>query len=374
MTDNVTIYPGATGTAFGVAADKATYSGDADQVAQIVQLGTTTGAEGSRVLVKLPADTTYGLGVDVLRMPAGGASEATLDEVLKEGADITGASMPAGGASGRGWLSAIWKALTDRLPATLVSGRLDVNVGSGSIGVTGSVATTSADGANAALGTTTDADASGNGSLIAILKRLRTLLNGGLPAALGAGGGLKVDGSGTALPVSFGASESHLGEMGGRTITIGAEFTRPADTTAYAPKDAVSDSTSAPTVLTFTDLARINGGSGYMTKVRVVTNQSANNATFRLWLFNAAPTAINDNAAFTLLWTNRATRLGYIDIGPLSTEGTGSDSAEGQNDTARLAFVAGGATRHLYGLLESLSSFTPASAQQFRVELSAELN
>lgn len=66
----------------------------------------------------------------------------------------------------------------------------------------GGGAVTVADGADVAQGTTTDAAATGNGSVIGILKRLRSLLNGGLPAALGAGGGIKIDGSGTALPVS----------------------------------------------------------------------------------------------------------------------------------------------------------------------------
>lgn len=66
----------------------------------------------------------------------------------------------------------------------------------------GGGAVTVADGADVALGTTTDAAATGNGTVVGILKRLRTLLNGGLPAALGSGGGVKVDGSGTALPVS----------------------------------------------------------------------------------------------------------------------------------------------------------------------------
>lgn len=51
------------------------------------------------------------------------------------------------------------------------------------------------------VGTYADAEvASGNAAgntVIAILKRLRTLLNGGLPAALGGNGGLKVDAAGT---------------------------------------------------------------------------------------------------------------------------------------------------------------------------------
>lgn len=62
-----------------------------------------------------------------------------------------------------------------------------------------------------ALGTRIDSEATGDGSLIAITKRLRTLLSGGLPAALGVGGGLKVDGSGTALPVSGTVSAAQSG-------------------------------------------------------------------------------------------------------------------------------------------------------------------
>lgn len=45
---------------------------------------------------------------------------------------------------------------------------------------------------SAALGTTAEAEAAGNGGIIGILKKLRTLLAGGLPAALSAGGFLKV--------------------------------------------------------------------------------------------------------------------------------------------------------------------------------------
>jgi len=69
----------------------------------------------------------------------------------------------------------------------------------------------SVDGLEGATGTTTTAkaDVDGNGAVIAHLRRIGfeadrigDLLNGGLPAALGAGGGLKVDGSGTSLPVT----------------------------------------------------------------------------------------------------------------------------------------------------------------------------
>ena len=170
------------------------------------------------------------------------------------------------------------------------------------------------------------------------------------------------------------AGETHVGEVGGSMALVAASFTRPADTTAYTAKDAVSNSTSAPTVLTFTNLARVNAGSGYIVKARLITNQSTCIARFRLHLFHTAPTAINDNAAYTLLYTNAAIRLGYIDFPACQTEGSGSDAANAQNDTVRLAFVCAAASRTIYGVLETIDAFTPASAQQFYIELTADDN
>ncbi len=190
-----------------------------------------------------------------------------------------------------------------------------------------------------------------------------------LPTALTGSGNFKV-----AVQESLPAGEAHIGEVGGNTAVVSASFTRPADTTAYAAKDAVSNSTSAPTVLTFTNLARINAGSGYITKARLMTDQAANVARFRLHLYHTAPTAINDNAQHAMLWANRANRIGFIDFEAMQTEGTGSDTANALNSTIRLAFVCAAASRTLYGLLETRDAFTPANAQNFFIELMSENN
>jgi hypothetical protein len=59
---------------------------------------------------------------------------------------------------------------------------------------TGAATETTVAAVSGGVGATSDAEASsGNGSLVAVLKRLRTLLNGGLPAALSSNGGLKVE-------------------------------------------------------------------------------------------------------------------------------------------------------------------------------------
>lgn len=177
-----------------------------------------------------------------------------------------------------------------------------------------------------------------------------------------------------ATDVALPAGSNFLGSFGGNLgAEIAATFTRPSDTTAYAAKDAVSNSTSSPTILTFTSMARISGGSGYITKARLYTNQSTNVSLFRLHLYNSSITAINDNAAFTILDTNAATHVGAIDFPVLQTEGSGSDVAYGVNSSIYIPFVTSGSA-NLFGLLEVLTAFTPASAQTFKIYLSATQN
>ena len=174
--------------------------------------------------------------------------------------------------------------------------------------------------------------------------------------------------------IQYDSAGNALGrDVGGRMSVATAFFTRPANTTAYDALDAVANSASAPTILTFSDVARAAGGSGYVVAMRLMTDQAANVAQFRLHLFHTAPTAINDNAAYTLLWANRANRVGYIDAN-CQTEGSGSTAANGLNAVVRLPFVCAAGSSALYGLLETRTVFTPASAQNFYIELFSELN
>jgi hypothetical protein len=55
-----------------------------------------------------------------LPLPAGAATD---------GAPVSGQTLEAGGSALMGWLSSVRKAITDRLPAALVGGRLDMNIG-----------------------------------------------------------------------------------------------------------------------------------------------------------------------------------------------------------------------------------------------------
>lgn len=145
-------------------------------------------------------------------------------------------------------------------------------------------------------------------------------------------------------------------------------ITRPADTTAYAINDVISSSTTAPAVQII-DLATAGveaGGSGYLVKLRALTNNKNWTGRLRLHLYRSAITPPNDNTPFALLWANRANRIGSIDLPAFNTaDNATSDAANALIADLRFAFkLATGETR-LWLVIQNLDAPTPASAQQF---------
>lgn len=147
-------------------------------------------------------------------------------------------------------------------------------------------------------------------------------------------------------------------------------FARPADTNVYAVNDNISNSTSSPTILTFGSAARFSGGSGYITHAILLTDQAANVSAFRLHLYSTTLTAINDNAAMSVLYSNRSTYQGYIDFPAAITNG--SDTACSQSVQSPLPYICSGTS--LFGQLQTVTGFTPASAQNFFINLFCDQN
>lgn len=175
-----------------------------------------------------------------------------------------------------------------------------------------------------------------------------------------------------------GDTEEFIGRVGGSIVTVSATFARPADTTAYTAKDVVG--TSPATVLTFANMARVVGGSGYITKCRIMTDDAAiaSLPVMRLHLFKVSPTAIADNSPYTTLYANRSNRLGEIDLPILTLEGSGSDAvksiAVAGTGNLPLPFVCDAASRSIFAILETTTAFTPASSKNWFVELTADQN
>jgi hypothetical protein len=152
---------------------------------------------------------------------------------------------------------------------------------------------------------------------------------------------------------------------------------RPADTTAYAVNDVLSSSTSAPAAIIL-DLATAGvsaGGSGYLVKLRALTNNKNWTARLRIHFYKSAITPGNDNSAFGLLWANRANRIGSVDLPAFNTaDTTASDAANSLNADLRFPFkLASGETR-LWAIIQILDAGTPASGQQFFFSILVDRN
>jgi len=175
------------------------------------------------------------------------------------------------------------------------------------------------------------------------------------------------------------AGEAHIGEVGSRSIVVSDETTRPANTTAYTAGDAIGATTSdsGTTALRSLAVGRVVAGSGYLTKFRLMTDQVACVATIRIHFYNvAAPAGAipGDNVPMTLLYLNKAQRLGHIDMPALATSTvTGTSTAAAAQDFAtRMEFKCAAADQNIYYRLETLSAFTPASGQKIYLECAAE--
>lgn len=151
--------------------------------------------------------------------------------------------------------------------------------------------------------------------------------------------------------------------------TVDATVTRPADTTAYAANDAISDSTSAPTSggFTLTGMARASGGSGILDDIVVTsTNDPATLLQAELWIFDQSITNVNDNAAFALSDTDVAKLVAVV---PFTMQTTVAGS--GTNSYAQISGLGIGYTcvgsANLRFLLKAKNAYTPASAEAIKV-------
>ena len=119
--------------------------------------------------------------------------------------------------------------------------------------------------------------------------------------------------------------------------TIEVTLTRPNDTAAYAANDIISNSTSAPALLEFQNVAKVALAGCIITSARVQVNDKVNflNKRFLLHLYrdNIGLTPINDNAPFEMLNSNSSKLIAPLEgIFPSSAYGGATDSIATQID------------------------------------------
>lgn len=157
-------------------------------------------------------------------------------------------------------------------------------------------------------------------------------------------------GSVTPLPVSLSAN----------SLQPSATFAKTNSADAYTALDVVGPAVTAN--LTFANVSATAGAQVIIlgAKLRAATNAvPATMGTFRLHIYNAAPTALADNAAFNLIDADVAKYQGYLTIGTPIDLG---DNIWGQSDGVNLACKLAAASTTLYGVLQTVNAFTPANA------------
>lgn len=155
----------------------------------------------------------------------------------------------------------------------------------------------------------------------------------------------------------------------GFPVTVSTDITRPADTTAYAANDALSDSTSAPTTggFTLSSIARKSGGSVLITDVIVTSsNDPATPLQGEIFLFNQAVTNINDNTAFAVSDSEIKTCVGRVGF---ALEDVGNNDFFHAQNLNILATCSGSA--NLRFLVRVKNAYTPASAEVITVIVKA---
>jgi hypothetical protein len=149
-----------------------------------------------------------------------------------------------------------------------------------------------------------------------------------------------------------------------------AEFARPANATQYTAGDVVGPVTT-PAVQTFALASKYSSGGLEIVEARLSKSTNVTTlATFRVNIYNAAPTAIADNLAWSYLYADREKFIGYIDLDIMVSDGA-SAGAVGQMAATRLPLVASTAsgTASLYAVITAVGGYTPGSAETFALSL-----
>lgn len=160
-------------------------------------------------------------------------------------------------------------------------------------------------------------------------------------------------------------------KMTGRTIA--ANFTRPSDTTAYTAGDVVSDSTSAPTVITF-PRATSDSISTIQQAIIVTSASVATKPDLELWLFDTTVTPDNDNAVFTPTDAELRTLIGVIAFPTGSFKVGDATAGVGGNaicdvQTLNIQVNSTPAVNSIYGVLVVRNAYVPVSAERFDIRL-----
>lgn len=126
-------------------------------------------------------------------------------------------------------------------------------------------------------------------------------------------------------------------------------------------------------LLRLANVVRALGGSGRIIRTKLIGNTATiTNGTFRVYFLNTQISQIADNAAWTLLYADRAINVGYSANLVFVTEGTGSDSGHAQDVATAIPFKCAATSRDLFAVITAEAAYVPTSGETFYLEVTVE--
>jgi hypothetical protein len=162
------------------------------------------------------------------------------------------------------------------------------------------------------------------------------------------------------------AGTNYIGKTGMVGFKILQSFTRPSDGNAYIAGDAISNSTSAPAIMS-QDLASFGGAYGrflVITNARVISSIKGSGLAANICIFPATFAATNDNAELSIDDTTAA--LGGLII-PCGNNYTFAVNSRAVSDPGWWEMQLGAASTTVYFALQAASGYTPTSGEVFTV-------
>lgn len=174
----------------------------------------------------------------------------------------------------------------------------------------------------------------------------------------------------TLAPTTSGSTFSVVGnestgavyiEQKNSTVKSSATLTRPNDTAQYTAGDVIGAAAGSTAALTFASIgtaAKVIRITGVRLEIDVNAVPSGM-TSFRLHLYNVTPpSALGDNAVWDLPAGDRASYLGYVDLGTPADVGS---TLYVQSTGLDYDFLMG-ATTGLFGYLVTNGTFTPSAS------------
>jgi hypothetical protein len=194
----------------------------------------------------------------------------------------------------------------------------------------------------------------------------------GLPkyiSAIGAG----TDGDPFIITRTLAAAENHIGNLGGHSVRVDKEITRPSNATPYSINDCVADNSASSTTHKITDALRKVAGTGLIISAVLATDNLSWTTPITAVIYDkAVPGAfIADNAAFDPMYADHANIACQIAFPSFQkvTGGAGAKAWATVENLNRIIQSAAASKDIYFQLYLPSAAQTPASGQKFTLTL-----